>query len=130
VPKIDNFKRLEELTKELIDWGENVVEYEVEAGAGAARSKSLLNDPRVCVANTMLEKGTIFPEHVHNAIEHVIVYTGEIKAEVDNETCFVKAGSAITIEKGKPHTVTALERTLMVAIVIPHDKGYPGNGQW
>lgn len=103
----------------------NRIDYDVENGISF--SFGLMNNEKIAVADTFMREGTVFPEHLHNEREFLIVYEGalSVKRNGDDVTYIISNGESIYFEENELHIVTALEDTWVVSITIPAAEGYP-----
>lgn len=120
-----NLEVLRELTHQLTladmvrkkcsDW----VRYEVERGN--CIGIGLLHERSCAVQKAFMSKGTVFPAHVHEEIEYLLIYEG--KLELDGKQ--YDTGEVIRIAPGQEHIVKALEDTWMIGVTIPASTAYP-----
>lgn len=102
------------------DW----VRYEMLRGT--CIGVSLLHERAIAVQKTFMSKYSVFPLHLHEEIEILVIYEGGIETLGK----VFKAGDIARIENGEEHTVTALEDTWMVAITIPASSAYPESEEY
>lgn len=99
------------------------IEYAVEKGT--AIGFAILYKDEISGQEAFMSKGTLFPFHIHDALEILIPYEGKLLVRKGDEEIEVNVGDTITFKQGESHCVTALEDTWMVGITIPSSDGYP-----
>ena len=130
----DSLKRLRELTHKLphsplIDFVESagnfMVSYAVDDGT--CSGVGLLNRENIAVQVCEISKGAEFPKHFHEAVEILIVISGElcIKYVGSEKMSTVKDRESHTIPQGVLHSVVAVEETVLIGITMPRAEGYP-----
>jgi quercetin dioxygenase-like cupin family protein len=132
-PELSNLDVLRELTarlpslNDLLGRGGTYTNYAVEGGSEAeCVGMSILNNGSVAVQDSFMTKGTIFPHHTQEEIEHLIVYKGRLLVHVAGVPDIVlEAGGHVRFNPNVSHGVEALEKTWLIAITVPAGKGYP-----
>lgn len=99
--------------------GSDWVRYDVEHGN--CIGVGLLHERSVAVQKSFMSKGTVFPKHIHDETELLVVYEGAI--EVDGRQYSVS--EVVRFHNGQEHTVKALEDTWLIGIIIPASSAYP-----
>jgi quercetin dioxygenase-like cupin family protein len=100
------------------------VEYTIE---GTCLGRGLWNGPYSAVQRAFMSAGSVFPLHVHDCHEHLVVAKGAIVIFYqDQKNVAVGTGYGIHIPIGTAHGVKALEDTWVIGITVPPDRGYPG----
>jgi len=77
---------------------------------------------------SQIQKGTRIKRHSHPKPirEWLIVISGSLKAFNGKlEGKIIKAGESICFESEQSHRLEALKNTVLYAITVPADKGYP-----
>ena len=105
----------------------HTIEFKLEKGY--AYSKGLLKNQNIAIADTFLEKNSIFPEHIHLEWEMLIVYTGEINIFINKKLVKnLKPSNFYYIQPNIPHSVEAVETSKVVSITIPASEDFPEGG--
>jgi len=136
---VDNARKLREMAAILPDLSEimgtpvegEVIEYECDVGSctGFYMFKREDDQGWAC-QRARLSAGTQLKRHAHPETEVLVVLYGRISIILNNEAQPVerRGVSAIVFQPGAPHTVTALENTELVGIIVPSSPGYPSRG--
>lgn len=128
-------KELKELTPRLPDLMEIVrsfngdcVVYDLDVGETIGFG--LLKNPLVAVQKARLTPGAEFPLHLHNEIEHLILYKGDLTINFSNgERVNMILGDHCKIIPGEAHSCYTKGGAWLIAITIPASEGYPDAGQ-
>ena len=113
VPKLGDFK---------ID-GPNCTQYEIENGT--CFSWNLFSSKDTSVARTFISSGGKMLEHQHDEKEYAVIVSGRVVAHYKNKQKILNVRDCIVFEKGTPHSVRALEDTVLIAVTVPHSKDFP-----
>lgn len=105
------------------DISQKHVVYDVEGGV--CHSYSLFSSPEISVARTFISEGSIFPEHLHEETEYILIFSGSALIRVDGKEKILRPGKCTVHEPNVPHWAKALEDTWFIAISIPYSKDYP-----
>jgi len=129
----ENLTRIKELAdslqlSDLVLNSNSVINY--DCPQGACKGVGLLKEKAVAVQDTILKPNTIFPLHVHNEIELLILVDGEFTSTINNkETKITTPGRLIVIDPGEEHFVYTKDGCRMIAVTIPANiGGYPSAG--
>jgi quercetin dioxygenase-like cupin family protein len=80
----------------------------------------------VAIAKTRMTKHTILEEHIHkDSLELLVVLEGQLKLLMNNGILTLNPFDHIKIEKNTNHIAMAMEDTLLIAVTIPKDDGFP-----
>jgi quercetin dioxygenase-like cupin family protein len=112
--------RLAELVTEMAD---NRVRYQL--AVGDCDGVGLMSDDGVGVQRAVMTAGAVFPEHVHEEYECLVVYRGELRVVMSGVSTIVTAPGVACIPAGVAHLVIAPVETHMIATTIPIAPGYP-----
>jgi quercetin dioxygenase-like cupin family protein len=78
------------------------------------------------IAKWFNSHGTMFPEHVHESREWIIVLEGSIQITIrGKEPRRLNYGQSLIIEPNTPHSAYFYEDCWYYAITIPRDKNWP-----
>ena len=69
-------------------------------------------------------KGSIFPLHQHVGSETLIVLSGQITCNINNDVHILKVGDALKIYPDVPHGCLFDEETNVVSITIPKEEAF------
>lgn len=93
---------------------------------GTATSQNVYSTPDIAIAKTFIPEGTAFEPHVHTSVsEWIIVLSGKLKVFTEEFTDTLVKYDSLKIPANKPHSALALEDTIIIAITVPKDEGYP-----
>jgi len=125
--KKETLKKAEELTKKLLaeemaEIQDGVAFYKIDQGT--CFGVRLINTNLIAVQRVFMSNAAIFPTHIHNESEWIIVYQG--KLVIDGET--LGKGKSIMFPPLTEHSIKAEENTWFIGITVPASKGYP-NGK-
>ena len=101
-----------------------MAEYRLPNGLNCVGT-ALLFEPNVAVQRSFMPKDARFPKHVHEEVEHLIIYYGELQITVGDEKRIFKAGEHVNFDPHVVHEVLALTDCWVIGITIPHSSGYP-----
>lgn len=87
-------------------------------------SRRFIYGERVMVAEVLLKKGSVVPEHKHENEQVTWITKGELLFEINGEKIHVKEGEVLVIPSNTPHKATALEDTLDMDIFNPPRKDW------
>ena len=120
--------KLNKLTAELEDFilGSNNNYTEYKPTKGTVIGFGLYHNDNMAAMRTFCAKGTVFPTHQHKEREWVIVYEGELKFTVKDETKTLKRGDFIYIPQDTGHSFNVIEDTWVLCVTIPASPDYPG----
>lgn len=132
----ENLNLLKELTEELPaipkleqfihNTGDKGKYIEYKADSGTAIGFNLLWQTRVAVQKTFLSANTIFPRHMHEGIELIIVFEGLLEVECEGgELKVLDVGDVIQIKEKIPHHARSIKDSWLIVITIPADKDFP-----
>lgn len=82
-------------------------------------SRKVFHTQNLTVARIHLLKGAMVKEHSHVNEQVSLLLQGQIKFRVAGEECILKAGEALTIPPSAPHSVVALEESVVIDIFCP-----------
>ena len=130
----ENLERLKELTPSLPPFPEfkdftlaawdGWKEYKVLDGF--MKSESLHDCEEVSIAKTRMTKNAILEEHIHkDSMEILVVLEGQLKLLFNNGVMTLNPFDHVKIEKSTNHIAMAMEDTLLIAVTIPKDDGFP-----
>ena len=103
--------------------GANMEQYKMECGTSLAWN--LINQPEISAARWFNSAGSVFPEHVHEEKEWLIVYSGEMFLKVDGEERALKPSDFAYIEPFVKHGSRFDQDTWFLAITIPASEAWP-----
>ena len=124
-----HLEELKVLTKSLGDlvniFSDNYTTYNTPGGT--CIGLNLFNDKVIAVQRCFLTQGGMFPEHIHEEIEIIVVYDGEAQIVIEGieKTQILKVGDIVRIEPNKKHEFTALTDVWVIGITIPASTAYP-----
>jgi len=129
--KSDTLNKLRELTKELPVLS-NLVSERYKAGisysmsTGICSGEELFYNQSLAIQRAFMNKGAIFPLHLHNQNEWIIVSNGKLIDRNENGIVTeLEVGDGIRVRKGESHSIEAIEDTWLIGITIPSSEGYP-----
>jgi len=131
--KDSHIEFLKELTEKLpplnslLVRNNNFVEYSIKGGEGAeCVGMNLLNNGKVAVQDCFITPGGIFPNHIHEEVEYLIVYSGRVRVVfLDKPPVELGVGDFYRAESGEVHGLEGLEKSWLIGVTIPAAKGYP-----
>ena len=83
-------------------------------------SRRVIHGEKMTLALIHLRKGAVVPVHQHAYEQASIVQSGRIRFVVAGEEAWLLAGDMIVTPPEAPHTVEALEESLVLDIFSPH----------
>ena len=92
---------------------------------GTCVSWNLLNQDEISCARWFNSAGTIFPEHLHEEREWLIVYKGSMFITIGYEERRLNVGESIIIEPNTLHSARSLEDCWYLGIAIPKSASWP-----
>ena len=116
---------LSEITKRR---GKNngVVEYEVEEGN--IFGFGLFKNEEVAIQRVFLSSDSVMPKHIHDEIEYIIIYRGEVEITSEDTKNLLKTGDFIVFPPHKSHKVVAIQDSWAICITIPASEMFPDGG--
>src|SRR6476620_7283838 len=86
-------------------------------------SRKIITGDKAMVAQVLLKKGAVVPEHFHESEQITYILQGALKFELEGKEVVVGAGQVLRIPSNVPHRAVALEDTLDLDIFSPlrHD---------
>lgn len=86
-------------------------------------SRRIITGEREMLAQIVLKKGAIVPEHAHEAEQLTYVLQGSMRFRIDGQPLVVAAGEVVLIPSQVPHQAEALEDVLELDVFSPirHD---------
>ena len=101
-----------------------VKRHQMECGESLAFN--LLNNADISCANWFNSAGTVFPSHVHEQREWMIVYRGSVYVTIEGKSeVRLLHGQSIVIDPGVSHKARLLEDCWFVAITVPQCSDWP-----
>ncbi len=82
-------------------------------------SRQVIHSERMTLARIHLSKGAIVPVHQHPNEQFSLVESGRLLYEVGGEEAAAQAGDMVLIPPDVPHTVEALEDSIVLDIFTP-----------
>jgi quercetin dioxygenase-like cupin family protein len=82
-------------------------------------TRKAVHTANLTVARLRLEKGAIVPEHSHPQEQISSVESGALKFQIGGGEQIVRAGQSLAIAPDEPHSVEALEDTLVLDVFSP-----------
>ena len=82
-------------------------------------SRKAIHGEKMTVALIHLRKGSVVPLHQHSHEQASIVQSGRIRFVVAGEEAWLQAGDIILTPPDAPHTVEALEESLVLDLFSP-----------
>lgn len=126
IEQIENLGPVLDLTAFVSTVHKENIEYKMEEEGPKCIGYPLFNDGNVGVQLIFMEKGAVFPRHIHKATEWLIVYAGKLQFfNGVYQGRILNKGGSITIAPTTSHRVKAMIESWMVAITIPAASGYP-----
>lgn len=93
---------------------------------GFMRSESLYHCDEVTIVKTHITKHSILQEHIHkDSMELLVILEGQLKLIVNNRVMTLNPFDHVKIDKNTNHIAMATEDTLLIAVTIPKDDGFP-----
>ncbi|MEM0158731.1 MAG: cupin domain-containing protein [Thermoplasmataceae archaeon] len=74
---------------------------------------------RAMIAEVILKKGAVVPEHRHESEQLTWITKGELLFEINGKEIHVRAGEVLVIPSNTPHKATALEDTIDFDLFSP-----------
>ena len=97
-----------------------------EMKSGTSIAWDLLSLPEISVARWFNSASTIFPEHIHEQREWIIIYKGSMTLHLPKQPPKrLLPGMSVTIEPNTPHRATFMEDCWYMAITIPSSDDWP-----
>jgi quercetin dioxygenase-like cupin family protein len=81
--------------------------------------RQLLNGDGMTLARITLASGAIVPEHRHESEQIATVLAGRLRFEIGGEEREVQAGESVLIRGDVPHSVVALEESVVLDAFAP-----------
>lgn len=126
----DYLERLESLLEHppvledlVASMAERFVEYTVERGFAVGHG--VLHDNDCAILKLFISAGTVFPVHIHNEYEYIIIVDGEGDYTIDGDTKPFKPLDCVVLKPGQLHTWYYRTNTRQICITIPASKGFP-----
>jgi len=121
-------EKLQQLYEQLVNLSDitddsvcGVREYKLEKGTAFA--SGLKHNSEVAVAQSWLSAGAVFPYHVHEKSQEIlVVYSGEVTVVTEEEKVRMRPGDSLHICKGCGHMLLAKTDVKIIAITIPPDE--------
>ena len=82
-------------------------------------TRKLIYGDKAMVAEVVLKKGIVVPEHHHESEQLTWIVKGGLLFEIDGKKIIVKEGEVLIIPSNKPHKATAIEDTIDMDIFSP-----------
>ncbi len=82
-------------------------------------SRKIISGTNEMIAQVLLKKGAIVPEHSHVSEQISYILEGALKFQIGGEELVISAGQVLVIPPNVPHQAIALEDTLDVDIFAP-----------
>jgi quercetin dioxygenase-like cupin family protein len=82
-------------------------------------SRKFLSGERITLAQLFLKKGCIVPEHHHSSEQISFVVTGRLRFTLEGREVIRISNQLISIPSQVPHSVEAIEDTLVYDIFSP-----------
>ena len=114
--------KLPELHNFVSKRGDKDIDYRVIGGV--CHGVSLLNIPNIAIQDVFISKDTVFPVHLHEEIEILIVYEGMITVEIQQIETYMR-GDIVKFKPNTLHTVRAVVDCHLIGITIPSSPDYP-----
>ena len=81
--------------------------------------RQVLHTDRMTVARITLASGAVVPEHRHDNEQVANVLAGRLRFVVGDDERVVRAGESVTVRSDVPHSVEALEDSVVLDIFTP-----------
>jgi quercetin dioxygenase-like cupin family protein len=121
----DNIEKLRELTNKLPTAPSMVM----LGAVGSTALYGLYKENRVAVLRGIVPEGDTYPRHEHPVTEHLILVSGHAIVEVNGgEKVELFPGDHCGLRPHVPHSFTAVEDTMIIAVTVPAEEGYPDAG--
>jgi quercetin dioxygenase-like cupin family protein len=82
-------------------------------------TRQAFHSDQMTVARLTVCKGAVVPEHHHANEQISMVIEGAFRFHLDGETQIISAGELVVIPANVPHSVEALEDSLVVDVFAP-----------
>ena len=82
-------------------------------------SRKVISGDKAMVAQVLLKKGAVVPEHHHESEQLTYILDGALKFQLEGREVIVRKGEVLRIPSNVPHRAVALEDTLDVDIFSP-----------
>ncbi len=82
-------------------------------------SRQVIHGEKMTIARMHLHKGCLVPEHKHHNEQLSMVEQGSLRFNLDGAERVLNAGEVLRIPPNVPHSVTALEDSLVVDLFSP-----------
>lgn len=80
------------------------------------KSKKIVHTENFDCVLLTIEKGKIFKEHISNTDAYLIVLTGEINFNINNQSFRLTQSDGIAFAKNTPHSIEAICNSKMLLI--------------
>jgi quercetin dioxygenase-like cupin family protein len=84
-----------------------------------AIGRQVVHTERQTVARILLGRGAVVPEHAHEHEQIANVLEGRLRFRVGDDEAIVVAGESVVVPPGVPHSVEALEVTVVLDVFVP-----------
>lgn len=81
--------------------------------------RQMLNGAAMTLARLTLASGAVVPEHTHDNEQIATVLTGQLRFALGDDERIVEAGESVLIPGNVPHSVVALEDTIVLDVFAP-----------
>ena len=92
---------------------------------GGAEGYALYSGKDCVVQRAFLKKGYLFPEHIHEVVEVVVVLSGKLQSTVASLTTITTPTGIVCFPPKVAHSVFAETDCWVIGILIPYGVGYP-----
>jgi len=82
-------------------------------------SRKVINGEKVALVQVFLAKGAIIPKHQHESEEMGCPLEGSARVELEGKEVDIYKGEVMHIPGNVPHSVTALEDSLILYVFSP-----------
>jgi quercetin dioxygenase-like cupin family protein len=84
-----------------------------------AIGRQVVHTERHTEARILLGRGAVVPEHAHEHEQIANVLEGRLRFRVGDDEAIVVAGESVVVPPGVPHSVEALEVTVVLDVFVP-----------
>ncbi len=82
-------------------------------------SRKLITGSGVMIAQVLLRKGTLVPEHSHASEQITYILEGALQFWIEGKDFILRAGEVLVIPPNVPHKALAVEETLDLDVFSP-----------
>ena len=127
-------ERLEELTQDIPALEDLVLAAEgavvmYDTVTGKSMGYGIINTGAYSIQKVVHSAGTLFPLHVQDEHEYIIVVDGEAQLTKNDQIQTLKKNDCVVIQPGERHAWLFEANTTIIAITVPASKGYPDGAE-